>query len=179
MRATAKSTADAGDLPSAVSVVRNNMQRGVNGNAGDYAAQVTVLNQAGLSDEAQRFLSNPELQSRSTPTQLAGIQNGYVIQEVDRLREQKQYAAAYDKLIGAMQRDPQNTDLMFAMGRLYQSGKMNKEAGVVYDYLITRDTPTRDAREGAVNVALALNDLPKARALSRGFRGEPARSVCC
>lgn len=169
----AKSLADAGDLPSAVSVVRNNMQRGVNGNAGDYAAQVTVLNQAGLSDEAQRFLSNPELQSRSTPTQLAGIQNGYVIQEVDRLREQKQYAAAYDKLIGAMQRDPQNTDLMFAMGRLYQSGKMNKEAGVVYDYLITRDTPTQDAREGAVNVALALNDLPKARALSRGFRGEP------
>ncbi|MCU5773838.1 cellulose synthase subunit BcsC-related outer membrane protein [Erwiniaceae bacterium BAC15a-03b] len=168
----AQNLAQAGDLSSAVAVVRNNMQRGVQGNAGDYAAQVAVLNQAGLTAEAQNFLSNPSLQARSTPTQLAGIRNGYVINEVDRLREQKQYAQAYDKLISALQSDPQNSDLMFAMARLYQSGKMNKEAGVVYDYLLTRDTPTQDAREGSINVALALNDVPKARALTQGLRGE-------
>ncbi|MBP2168906.1 thioredoxin-like negative regulator of GroEL [Erwinia toletana] len=168
----AQNLAQAGDLTSAVAVVRNNMQRGVQGNAGDYAAQVAVLNQAGLTAEAQSFLSNPALQARSTPTQLAGIRNGYVINEVDRLREQKQYAQAYDKLISALQSDPQNRDLMFAMARLYQSGKMNKEAGVVYDYLLTRDTPTQDAREGSINVALALNDVPKARALTQGLRGE-------
>ncbi|MFS2221577.1 cellulose synthase subunit BcsC-related outer membrane protein [Pantoea sp. B65] len=168
----AQNLARAGDLTSAVAVVRNNMQRGVQGNAGDYAAQVAVLNQAGLTAEAQSFLSNPTLQARSTPTQLAAIRNGYVINEVDRLREQKQYAAAYDKLISALQSDPQNSDLMFAMARLYQSGKMNKEAGVVYDYLLTRDTPAQDAREGSINVALALNDVPKARALTQGLRGE-------
>ncbi|WP_158780686.1 cellulose biosynthesis protein BcsC [Pantoea sp. BAV 3049] len=168
----AKGLAAAGDLTTAVSVVRSNMQRGVQGSAGDYAAQVAVLNQAGLSGEAQNFLSNPELQSRSTPTQLAGVQNGYVINEADRLRNQGQYAAAYDKLIGALQHDPQNTDLMFAMGRLYQSGKMNKEAGVVYDYLMTRDTPTQDARVGAIDVALANHDLPKAKMLTAGLRGE-------
>ena len=168
----AQSLAQAGDLTTAVSVVRNNMQRGVQGNAGDYAAQVAVLNQAGLTAEAQNFLNSPELQARSTPAQLAGIRNGHIINEVDRLREQKQYAAAYDKLIGALQNDPQNRDLMFAMARLYQSGKMNKEAGVVYDYLLTRDTPTQDARVGSVNVALALNDVPKARALTEGLRGE-------
>lgn len=168
----AKGLAAAGDLNTAVSVVRNSMQRGVQGNAGDYAAQVAVLNQAGLSGEAQNFLANPELQSRSTPGQLASIQNGYLINEADRLRTQGQYAAAYDKLIGALQHDPQNTDLMFAMGRLYQSGKMNKEAGVVYDYLITRDTPTQDARVGAIDVALASHDLPKAKTLTAGLRGE-------
>lgn len=168
----AQNLAQAGDISTAIAVVRGNMQRGVQGNAGDYAAQVAVLNQAGLSAEAQRFLSSPELQSRSTPTQLAGIRNGYIINEVDRLREQKQYAAAYDKLIGALQNDPQNSDLMFAMARLYQSGKMNKEAGVVYDYLLTRDTPTQDARVGSIDVALALNDVPKARALTNGLRGE-------
>ncbi|MEM6161302.1 cellulose synthase subunit BcsC-related outer membrane protein [Erwinia sp. P6884] len=168
----AEALADAGDITTAVSLVRSNMQQGVRGDAGDYAAQVAVLNQAGLSGEAQSFLRNPELQSRSTPAQLAGIQNGYVIQEADRLREQKQYAAAYDKLIGALQHDPQNSDLMFAMGRLYQSGKMNKEAGVVYDYLMTRDTPTQDARVGAIDVALASNDLPKAKSLAAGLRGE-------
>ncbi|MGK3124359.1 cellulose synthase subunit BcsC-related outer membrane protein [Candidatus Pantoea formicae] len=168
----AQKLAKAGDLTTAVSVVRSNMQRGIQGNAGDYAAQVAVLNQAGLNTEAQSFLSSPELQSRSTPTQLAGIRNGYVINEVDRLREQKQYAAAYDKLVGALQHDPQNRDLMFAMARLYQSGKMNKEAGVVYDYLMTQDTPTQDARTGAINVALANNDVNKANTLTRGLRNE-------
>ncbi|ALV93976.1 MULTISPECIES: cellulose biosynthesis protein BcsC [Pantoea] len=168
----AQKLAKAGDLTTAVSVVRSNMQRGIQGNAGDYAAQVAVLNQAGLNTEAQSFLSSPELQSRSTPTQLASIRNGYVINEVDRLREQKQYAAAYDKLVGALQHDPQNRDLMFAMARLYQSGKMNKEAGVVYDYLMTQDTPTQDARTGAINVALANNDVNKANTLTRGLRNE-------
>ncbi|MDF7649297.1 tetratricopeptide repeat protein [Pantoea sp. Acro-805] len=168
----AQKLAKAGDLTTAVSVVRSNMQRGIQGNAGDYAAQVAVLNQAGLNTEAQSFLSSPELQARSTPTQLAGIRNGYVINEVDRLREQKQYAAAYDKLVGALQHDPQNRDLMFAMARLYQSGKMNKEAGVVYDYLMTQDTPTQDARTGAINVALANNDVNKANTLTRGLRNE-------
>ncbi|RWR02279.1 BscS [[Pantoea] beijingensis] len=167
----AQNLAQAGDMTSAVAVVRDNLQRGVQGNAGDYAAQISVLNQAGLTAEAQRFLTTPALQARSTPTQLAGIRNGYLINEVDRLREQKQYAAAYDKLIGALQTDPQNSDLMFAMARLYQSGKMNKEAGVVYDYLLTRDTPTQDARVGAIDVALAEHDVAKARALTRGLRG--------
>lgn len=166
----AQKLASAGDVATAVAIVRGNMQRGVQGNAGDYAAQVAVLNQAGLGSEAQRFLAAPELQARSTPTQLAGIRNGYVINEVDRLREQKQYAAAYDKLIGALQQDPQNRDLMFAMARLYQDGKMNKEAGVVYDYLMTQDTATQDARVGAIDVALAQNNLQRANDLSRGLQ---------
>ncbi|WP_446717694.1 cellulose synthase subunit BcsC-related outer membrane protein [Erwinia sp. OLCASP19] len=162
----------AGDASGAVAVARGNMQLGVQGNAGDYAAQVAVLNQAGFSDEAQRFLSDPALQARSTSTQLAGLRNGYIINEADRLREQGQYSAAYDKLITALQNDPQNRDLMFAMARLYQSGKMNKEAGVVYDYLMTRDTPDQAAREGAINVALARHDVEKAQQLTSGLRGE-------
>lgn len=165
----AQALAAAGDTAGAVGVVRSNMQRGVQGNAGDYAAQVAVLNQAGLSQEAQAWLSNPEMLSRSTPEQLAALRNGGVIQEADRLREARQYAAAYDTLIGALQHDPQNTDLMLAMARLYQSGKMNQEAATVYDYLTTRDTPTQDARVGAIDVALAQNDVSKASTLAAGL----------
>jgi len=165
----AQKLAKAGDITTAVAVVRGNMQRGVQGNVGDYATQVAVLNQAGLDNEAQRFLSLPELQARSTPKQLADIREGYLINDVDRLRQQKQYAAAYDKLIGALQRDPQNRDLMFAMARLYQDGKMNKDAGVVYDYLMTQDTPSQDARVGAINVALAQNNVQRANELTRGL----------
>lgn len=168
----AKLLAQSGDLNGAVALVRENLRQGVQGNAGDYADQVTVLNKAGLDNEAQAFLANPELQARSTPTQLAGIRNGYVINEADQLREQGNYAAAYDKLMRAMQSDPQNTDLMFAMARLYQTGKMNKEAGVVYDYLITRDTDDQAARVGAIDVALAENNVDKAQSLASGLRND-------
>ncbi|WP_199015783.1 cellulose biosynthesis protein BcsC [Shimwellia pseudoproteus] len=171
--------AKSGDLSGAVAVVQRNMARGVQGNAGDYADQIAVLNQAGMNAQASQWLANPELQARSTPTQLAGLQNGYVINEADRLRESGNYAAAYDRLIRAMQQDPQNTDLMFAMARLYQSGKMNKEAGVVYDYLMTRDTPTQDARAGAIDVALAADNVERARQLAAGLRdtSTPQRKI--
>ncbi|HAV2048839.1 cellulose synthase subunit BcsC-related outer membrane protein [Raoultella ornithinolytica] len=166
----ARLLAQSGDVTTAVSLVRNNISGGISGNAGDYADQVTVLNQAGLIREAQNLLTNPQLQASSTPTQLASIRNGYVINEADHLREQGNYAAAYDKLMGAMQSDPQNTDLMFAMARLYQSGKMNKEAGVVYDYLMTRDTPDQAARSGAIDVALSSGDSDRAEQLAGGLR---------
>ena len=168
----ARLLAQSGDITTAVVLVRNNINSGVRGGAGDYADQVTVLNQAGLTSEAQALLANPTLRAESTPTQLASLQNGYVVNDADRLREQGNYAAAYDKLIRALQQDPQNTDLMFAMARLYQSGKMNKEAGVVYDYLITRDTPDQAARAGAIDVALSEGNNERAEQLARGLRND-------
>ncbi|MCL8281995.1 hypothetical protein M9Y60_32845, partial [Pseudomonas aeruginosa] len=53
---------------------------------------------------------------------------------------------------------------------LYQSGKMNKEAGVVYDYLMTRDTPNQDARAGAIDVALSAGNNDRAEQLAGGLR---------
>ncbi|UMX63202.1 hypothetical protein MJ588_27135 [Klebsiella pneumoniae] len=77
--------------------MRSNINSGVSGNARDYASEITVLSQAGLTGEAQNLISNPQLQASSTPTQLASIRNGYVISEADRLRERCNYAAAYDE----------------------------------------------------------------------------------
>lgn len=161
----------AGDNAGAVQLVRQNMQNGVRGNAGDYAAQLNVLNQAGLTAEADAWLNNPAIQSRSSPVDISRLRTGSTINEADRLREQGQYALAYDKLIVALQQDPRNDDLMLAMGRLYQSGKMNREAGQVYDYLLQRDAQNQQAREGAVNVALANNDAARAKTLMAGMTG--------
>ena len=61
---------------------------------------------------------------------------------------------------------------MFAMGRLYQTGKMNKEAGVLYDYLMTRDTEDQAARVGAIDVALSENNVQKATTLASGLRSD-------
>ncbi|WP_047606477.1 cellulose biosynthesis protein BcsC [Rahnella aquatilis] len=169
--ALAKNLAASGQLPLAVQLVRQNMRQGINGNAGDYADQVSVLNQAGLSNEAQAFLQSPQIQSGTSPTALASLRNGFVITQADQLREQGQYAAAYDKLVVALQADPQNRDLMLAMARLYQSGKLNKQAGQVYNYLMSNDTPTQDARVGAINIALGEGDNQRAKTLMEGLRG--------
>ncbi|MCX2943883.1 cellulose synthase subunit BcsC-related outer membrane protein [Rahnella perminowiae] len=169
--ALAKNLAASGQLPLAVQLVRQNMRQGVNGNAGDYADQISVLNQAGLSNEAQAFLQNPQIQSGTSPTALASLRDGFVINQADQLREQGQYAAAYDKLVVALQADPQNRDLMLAMARLYQSGKLNKQAGQVYNYLMSNDTPTQDARVGAINVALGEGDNQRAKTLMEGLHG--------
>lgn len=86
-------------------------------------------------------------------------------QQADQLREQGQYAAAYDKLVVALQADPQNRDLMLAMARLYQSGKLNKQAGQVYNYLMTNDTPTQDARVGRSISRFQASDTQRAQQL--------------
>ncbi len=93
----AKSPADAGKLARLLAERRPD-HRGLAGaqqyqqrrirQCRDYADQIAVLNQAGLTGEAQNLISNPQLQASSTPTQLASIRNGYVINEADRLREQ-------------------------------------------------------------------------------------------
>ncbi|WP_213991329.1 cellulose biosynthesis protein BcsC [Sodalis sp. dw_96] len=160
-----------GDSATAVSLVRNNMRAGVNGNLGDYAAQVSVLTQAGLNNEADALLNNPKIVAGSTPAELSRIRQGSVIQQADDLRERGQYAAAYDKLIAAMQADPQNVDLMLAMARLYQSGKMNEQASRVYDYVLVRDPNNQDARYGAANAALATGDIGRAKRLVGGMQG--------
>ena len=167
----AKNLMTVGDTTTAVSLVRKNISGGIHGKAGDYAAQIGVLAQSGLTQEAEALLSNPAIQSSSSPIEISRLRMGSTINQADELREQGQYAAAYDKLIVALQSDPQNIDLMLAMGRLYQSGKMNDEAGRVYAYLLKRDPANEGARVGAVNVALAKGDVQSARQLMLGMRG--------
>lgn len=165
----AKDLMAVGDTSTAVQLVRENMRRGVKGSAGDYAAQIAVLNQAGLSQEADAWLKNPALLAKSSTREIGQLRSGGVINEADKLRLQGQYGAAYDKLIAALQSDPQNADLMLAMGRLYQSGKMNKEAGQVYNYLLSRNSLNQGAREGAAGIALADGDVSRAKQLVGGL----------
>jgi hypothetical protein len=53
--------ARSGDITTAVSLVRNSIKDGVEGNAGDYADQIAVLNQAGLTQSA-----NPDVEPGAT-----------------------------------------------------------------------------------------------------------------
>ena len=170
-----------GEINTAVTLVKENIAQGIHGNAGEYADQVAVLYQAGLRSDAESLLNDPKLIAASTPLQLARARNVYVINEADNLRQQGNYAPAYDLLTHALQIDPQNTDLMLAMGRLYQSGKLNEKAQVVYDYLLDneKDTPEQDALIGAINLALADGDTKRAVELAKQLKHTqlPARML--
>lgn len=160
-----------GDSATAVRLVQQNMRQGVKGNIGDYAAQIGVLNQAGLTGEAEAWLNNPAIQASSSAIDIDRQRTGFVIKQAAQLSDNGQYAAAYDRLIVALHNDPQNTDLMMAMARLYQAGKMNEEAGQVYSYLLQRNGQNKEAREGAINVALAKGDVAGAKQLLAGMSG--------
>ena len=160
------------EINSAVEVINQSLAKGITGNAGDYAYHVAILYKAGLKAEAQSLLNSPQLMANSTPLQLARARSVYVINEADTLREMGRYAEAYDLLTRALQQDPQNRDLMMAMARLYQSGKMNQQAGFVYNYLLENnlDTTQQDARIGAINIALADGDTVIARQLANELK---------
>lgn len=155
----------AGQTEQAVGVVHRNMRRGVNGGIGDYAAQMEVLTKAGLSQEAEAWAARPALLAKSSPAALSRIQIGAVIREADELREKGQYSQAWDKLMTKLHEDPDNPELMLAMARVYQSGKMFKESRRIYQYLLSRNSQDSDARTGAINLALAEGDSDRAASL--------------
>lgn len=156
----------AGNQKRAALLVKQSINKGIQGNAGDYAPYMTVLEQIGDDDAAKALLASHEIQQNSTPEQLTTLRNIYVINQADRLREQQQYAQSYDLLARALQRSPKDSELMLAMARLYQSGKMNKRASQVYDYLLSQDPHNKGARIGAINIALSNHHPHKAAQLA-------------
>jgi thioredoxin-like negative regulator of GroEL len=161
-----------GDIDAAVAMVKQSLERGIQGSADDYANHVAILYKAGLTDDAKKLLQDPQLKASSTPLQLARARNIYVINEADRLRQTENYSSAYNILTLALQNDPSNTDLMLAMARLYQSGKMPAQADQIYTYLLDNalDTFDQEARVSAINLALARGDKTKARELADGLK---------
>jgi thioredoxin-like negative regulator of GroEL len=159
----------AGQTDRALSVIHRSQARGLKGSIGDYAQQVSVLNKAGLGQEADALLSNPALLARSSQHEIAEIKMGGVINEADRLRDAGQYARAYDTLIVKLHDDPHNQGLMLAMARVYQSGKMYDESRRIYQYVLSQDPQNQDARTGAINLALVSGDKEQASKLLSGI----------
>lgn len=159
----------AGDSATAVRLVRLNIARGLHGSVGEYAAQASVLNQAGLFAEAQAILNDPSLQSQSTAEEIAKVRSGSVIPQSDKLREQGNVGAAYDLLMTALHDDPKNEDLLLAMGRVYLSDHMYGKADEIYTFLLRHNPQNQQAIEGAINAALAENNAAAAQRLLAGL----------
>lgn len=152
-----------GDRQSAVQVVRDNLKHGIHGNAGDYSHHILVLSENGYQHEAQTLLENPELQRKSDPEQQATLRALVVVKEADALRERDNLGAAWDLLVREMRNEPEDTSLMLAMARVYQSGHKPAEAGTIYRRILDKEPDNQEALTGMVNVALSQNQPENAQ----------------
>ncbi|MEA9389006.1 cellulose synthase subunit BcsC-related outer membrane protein [Acerihabitans sp. TG2] len=159
----------AGDSTTALRLVKLNIAKGLHGSVSDYAAQTSVLNQAGLFAQAQAILNDPSLQSQSTAEEIAKVRSGSIIPQADKLREQGHVAAAYGLLMTALHDDPKNEDLLLAMARVYLSDHMYSKADEIYAFLLRHNAHNQQAIEGAINAALAENNATTAQRLLTGL----------
>jgi len=152
-----------GDSSGALQLVRENQAQGLHGSVVDYAGQIRVLNQAGQFAEAESILNAPALQNGTSQQEMNNIRTGSLIARADRLREKGQIGKAWNLLMPELQHNPTNTDLLLAVGRIYQADHMDDKATEIYQYVLRKSPRDKQALTGLVNLALARGDNDAAR----------------
>jgi len=100
-----------------------------------------------------------------TPEQLRryqSLRSGYVLRQVDALRELGNLEGAYDALAPILQQQPQDADALAALARLYASAGDQRQSLVIYQQLLQREPNNLDALVAAANSAAAQQDLDSA-----------------
>jgi len=100
-----------------------------------------------------------------TPEQLSryqSLRSGYVLRQVDALRELGNLEGAYDALAPILAQQPQDADALGALARLYASAGDQRQALVIYQQILQRRPDDIDALVAAANSAAAQSDLDSA-----------------
>ncbi|WP_028241758.1 cellulose biosynthesis protein BcsC [Stutzerimonas azotifigens] len=159
----AQTLAELGEPALALAMVREDLRRNEPHPAADHLAHVAVLTRTGQIAEADALMRQLERRDDMTAADrqaLQSLRSGFAVAQADNQRLAGDLAGAYDTLMAGLQAAPGDESLLLAMGRVYDSGKMHKEAGAVYDAVLERAPNNPDALTGAVRTALA-NDDPK------------------
>jgi cellulose synthase operon protein C len=104
----------------------------------------------------------PEAERRD----LAALQIQADIRASDHLNERGDQAAAFERLRPALLSEPNNPDVQVALARLYQGAKRPADAMRVAEAVLTRDPRNADARQVAVEAAIAAGDRRHAETLA-------------
>jgi len=100
-----------------------------------------------------------------TPEQLhryQSLRSGYVLRQVDALRELGNLEGAYEALAPIMSQQPQDPDTLGALARLYSTAGDQRQALVIYQQILQRQPNDLDALVAAANSAAAQSDLDSA-----------------
>jgi len=134
---------------------------------GDAAGFIDVLGATG-QDEPAATLLNGLAQTAQTAEDQASwrqIYAGYSVRTADRLRQSGDFARAFDTLSAAFTVAPRNTDLLAALGRLYQAGNLPDKAAQVYDALLQQKPSDPAILLDAARAASSAHDLNRAASL--------------
>jgi Tfp pilus assembly protein PilF len=141
-----------------------------NRNAGAQArlAIAGALLGAGLDGEAAGLADQIDAQPNLTPEQrrdIASLRAGIAVRASDRLNAEGNQAQAFERLRPTLERDPENTEANLALARLYQGARDPREAQRIAEAMLARNPRNFDARQGAIDAAIALRQRGRAEAL--------------
>ena len=160
---------DRGESSLALTLVRKDLSKGLDrGAPEDFVAHALVLGRLGYDREAGELLRELERRAEQQPGgagAFADARRTLSVAAVDHARQSGDFARAYDEAVMALSSDPDNEDLVLALGRVYQEGGLHREAAVTYDWLLARPGPHLPARRAAVANALAMDDVERAEQL--------------
>ncbi|WP_157220064.1 cellulose biosynthesis protein BcsC [Flavisphingomonas formosensis] len=131
-----------------------------------YQGIVRVLAKTGQDQQAsgivQQMMGNAG--QTGNGTQAAGKLNAILAAEQgDRLRQQGQYASAFEVLQSAWATAPNDPDLLGSLARLYQAGGMNGQAMQVYDMLLRQHPDDVNALIGMADASTGAREFGRAK----------------
>jgi Tfp pilus assembly protein PilF len=130
-------------------------------------AAAGALMEAGLDMEAAQVASTLD-PSRLSPDQRRAatqLQAGMAIRASDQLNRQGDQATAWEVLAPTLRQDPQNVQANLALARLHQSAREPEQAQRIAEAVLSRNPRDTDARQAAVDAAIAARDWGRAEAL--------------
>ncbi len=122
---------------------------------------------AGVENDAAALLDavengNPTAEQRRD---IAIIRGGVAIRASDRANEGGTQAQGFEALRPVLERDPENPDAQLALARLYQGARRPADALRTAEAVLARNPRSIEARQGAVDAAIALRDRTRAERL--------------
>jgi cellulose synthase operon protein C len=123
---------------------------------------------AGLEGEAAALadqLDNTGTLTAEQRRDVASLRAGIAVRASDRLNTEGNQAQAFERLRPTLERDPENTDANLALARLFQGAREPREAQRIAEAMLARNPRNFDARQGAIDAAIALRQRARAEAL--------------
>ncbi|EMF0917377.1 MULTISPECIES: cellulose synthase subunit BcsC-related outer membrane protein [Providencia] len=154
---------DAGDSQMALNVIHQNLSVEPQGSLKDYTQQILILRRLGYFAEAESLMNSPALLATTSEKELNHIRAGYLSEQADLFREKGHLNEAWEILAPEIKNDPNNSQLLLAVARVYQSNDQPEQASDVYQYLLAISPKNQDALIGLVDLAINNDDSVAAR----------------
>lgn len=156
---------DLGDIAGASLIAQQALSEGSD-DPRAYEPLVRVLAKSGQDAFAQSAVHRVAEQAGNTPDgqrAVARLNGILVAAQSDRLRQQGQFAQAFDLLQAQWNAAPGNPELLSALARLYQSGGLYPQASQTFQMVLNQAPQDKGALIGLIDSASAAGDFDNAR----------------